>query len=315
MDTRSLEIFLAVAESGNITRAAEMLGCSQPHVTRTVQDLEAELGVALLERAGRRIILSEAGLALESEARHMLQAFAGLSGRIRNATSGDRRPLRIATTPAIGSTLLPQALAQLDPKTLPEIHIEQSPANIVAQQVRDGIAEIGFSSLPLDAPGLMLIRHYAAPAAAVVHKSDALATQEKLHLKDFQGKRLVTMLDPMRFQRQVNAVFAAHGIDVENSVRTNAAVTGLHLVRHLYAVALLDPVTSWCADMPDLVVRQVDTDVFYHWGVVTDSNRILRPLAQALVEQVEALALARIPGLRAIDPGQQEPFANPSSHT
>lgn len=315
MDIRSLEIFLAVAESGNITRAAEVLGCSQPHVTRTVQDIEAELGVALLERAGRRIILSEAGLALEGEARHMLQAFSGLSGRIRNATSGDNRPLRIATTPAIGSTLLPQALARLDPELLPEIHVVQSPANTVAQQVRDGVTEIGFSSLPLDTPGVTLIKHYAAPATAALHKDDILAERKNLRLEDFRNRRLVTMLDPMRFQRHVNSAFAAHDIHTEKSIRTNAAMTALHLVRSLHAIALLDPVTSWFSELADLAIRPVDVEVLYHWGAVTETGRAIRPLAQTLIEQLEALALERIPGIKILDPVSQEISTTLSSQT
>ena len=81
METRDLQTFLAVAASGSITKAAEMLGRSQPSVTRTIQDLEAELGFELLHRAGRRVQLSEEGVAFEEEARRLLMSFTELATR------------------------------------------------------------------------------------------------------------------------------------------------------------------------------------------------------------------------------------------
>ncbi|EIM72306.1 lysr family transcription regulator [Nitratireductor aquibiodomus RA22] len=59
METRDLQTFLAVAETGSITKAAVLLERSQPSVTRTIQELEAKLGFSLLQRAGRRVMLSD----------------------------------------------------------------------------------------------------------------------------------------------------------------------------------------------------------------------------------------------------------------
>lgn len=302
MEIRDLEIFLAVAESGSITRAAEMLGCSQPHVTRTIQHLESELGLALLERVGRRVVLSDEGLAFEGEARRMLQAFVGLADRVRDAAAGPGRVLRIAAIPAIGSTLLPLALARLALETLPEIHLVQVPANSVAKQVRDGIAEIGLSSLPLDTPGLKLLKHYAAPAAAVLHRDDPLAAQRQVKLDDFAGRRQVTMLDPMRFQRQAGLAFAARGVTGSGYMRTNAASTAIQVVRRMKAIALLDPISAWTVDNSDLAVKQVDGEIPYHWGVVADPQRPIHPLVEELLGHIETIARELIPALVSFDP-------------
>ncbi|WEX08013.1 LysR family transcriptional regulator [Chelativorans sp. AA-79] len=311
MDIRDLEIFLAVAESGSITRAAEMLGCSQPHVTRTIQHLEVELGLALLERVGRRVVLSDEGLAFEGEARRMVQAFVGLADRVRDAAAGSGRVLRIAAIPAICSTLLPLALARLAIETLPEIHLVQVPANGVAKQVRDGMAEIGLSSLPLDTPGLKLVKHYTAPAAAVLHQDDPLAGQTQVKLDDFAGRRQVTMLDPMRFQRQVGLAFAARGVTGAGYVRTNAASNAIQVVRSMKAIALLDPISAWTVDNSDLAVKPVDREVPYHWGVVADPQRPLHPLVEELLDHLEAIARERIPAFVSFDPDDDSADAGP----
>lgn len=163
METRDLQAFLAVAASGSITKAAEALGRSQPSVTRTIQDLEAELGFELLHRVGRRVQLSEEGVAFEEEARRLLMSFTELAARAKVIAAGKGRILQIATTSAIGTGLIPKAMAELDHGGLPhETHVGQFLASAVAQEVRSGRADIGFSSMPLDIPGLDVLRLYSA---------------------------------------------------------------------------------------------------------------------------------------------------------
>ncbi|MDA8360294.1 MAG: LysR family transcriptional regulator [Actinomycetota bacterium] len=71
MDLRRLTIFLAVVEQGGFTRAADVLGISQPAVSQAIRELEAELGTALFHRLGRAIRLTPAGEALVRPARQV----------------------------------------------------------------------------------------------------------------------------------------------------------------------------------------------------------------------------------------------------
>ena len=74
MNLRRLECFVAVSEAGNFRRAAKALSLSQPGVSVHVAQLEAELGVTLLERNRRGLALTAAGTALLSRARVLLPA-------------------------------------------------------------------------------------------------------------------------------------------------------------------------------------------------------------------------------------------------
>src|SRR5215469_13907716 len=71
MNLQHLRVFLAVAEHEHITRASEELILSQPAVSKTIQSLEHELGVELVERQGRRITLTYAGRVLRTHARRL----------------------------------------------------------------------------------------------------------------------------------------------------------------------------------------------------------------------------------------------------
>ena len=72
LELRQLKAFVAIAEEGYITRAAERLGMQQPPLTRMLQSLEAELGVVLMERLPRGVRPTTAGLALLDEARKQI---------------------------------------------------------------------------------------------------------------------------------------------------------------------------------------------------------------------------------------------------
>src|SRR5476651_542004 len=98
LELRQLKAFVAIAEEGYITRAAERLGMQQPPLTRLLQALEAELGVVLVERLPRGVRPTTAGLALLDEARAILAQVHGVTDVVRRAARGERGRLAIGFT-------------------------------------------------------------------------------------------------------------------------------------------------------------------------------------------------------------------------
>jgi DNA-binding transcriptional LysR family regulator len=98
LELRQLRAFVAIAEEGYITRAAERLGMQQPPLTRLLQSLEGELGVALMERLPRGVRPTAAGLALLDEARDILAHADGVADVVRRAARGERGRLAIGFT-------------------------------------------------------------------------------------------------------------------------------------------------------------------------------------------------------------------------
>lgn len=88
MELRHLEYFVAVAEQLNFSRAAEMLYVTQPLLSQQIAELEKELGVVLLSRNRRSVRLTNAGLALLSEARIILARVNGAKKIVQDAESG-----------------------------------------------------------------------------------------------------------------------------------------------------------------------------------------------------------------------------------
>jgi DNA-binding transcriptional LysR family regulator len=303
METRDLQTFLAVAASGSITKAADLLGRSQPSVTRTIQDLETELGFQLLLRVGRRVQLSEEGVAFEEEARRLLMSFTELAARAKTIAAGKGRILQIVTTSAIGTGLIPAAMAELGKVQLPhETHLGQFLPSIVAQEVRSGRAEVGFSSLPLDTPGLDVLRLYSAPDVVALREDDPLVECDVVPLSAFAGRRLATMLNPLRFQLHIARALAARGVETGPVIRTNISYGALQIVRQTGVAAIIDPVTAYGLSLPGVVVRPIDVTVPFYWGVLAAERRPLSPVAQALVDAVETVAARSVAGFKKLDP-------------
>jgi DNA-binding transcriptional LysR family regulator len=98
IELRRLAAFVAVAEEGHITRAAERLGMVQPPLSRLVRGLETELGTLLLRRLPRGVAPTEAGLALLSEARIVLARAAAVGETVRRTARGEQGRLAIGFT-------------------------------------------------------------------------------------------------------------------------------------------------------------------------------------------------------------------------
>ena len=96
MDTNRLKYFSAVAESGSVRRAAELLHVSPPSLSKAIHHLEAELGLKLFIRAGRNIRLTDAGRRFADKTKVVLRSLEEL----KESVEGDLNPvkeLKIAT--------------------------------------------------------------------------------------------------------------------------------------------------------------------------------------------------------------------------
>ena len=112
MESRELRYFVAVAEELHFGRAAQRLGIAQPPLSRAIGQLERRLGVALLERTGRGVVLTGAGAVLLAEGRAALEAFEAAERRVRRAALAEagQAGVVLATKAGASSELLTKLL-------------------------------------------------------------------------------------------------------------------------------------------------------------------------------------------------------------
>ena len=109
-ELRLIRYFVAVAEEGNVTRAAERLHMAQPPLSAAIRQLEQQLGVALLDRTSRQVRLTAAGEQLLEQGRQLLAHADAVVGDVRAVERSPSGLLRAGLTPAARFGLAPELL-------------------------------------------------------------------------------------------------------------------------------------------------------------------------------------------------------------
>lgn len=150
MNLRQLEYFIAIAEQGSLTQAAERLLVSQPSLSQQIRALEDELGGALLERLPRGVRLTAAGQELLREARATLAHAERGRRSVRRALELDAGQLEVAVTTSATAGILPRVLREWQQRH-PRIEVsllEFPHRRALDEAVRDGAGDIAVSAPP-----------------------------------------------------------------------------------------------------------------------------------------------------------------------
>src|SRR5262245_10756413 len=145
MDTRQLAAFCAVVERKSFSQAAERLGVTQPAVSLQIRSLEQRLGRQLLDRSGRRVEPTEAGLRLYASAQRLLHAEEQLLEELESDDEGALTGnLELGASTGPGGTVVPVILCEFQERH-PGVHVRLSVSDTqtVVEQVADRELELG----------------------------------------------------------------------------------------------------------------------------------------------------------------------------
>lgn len=178
-DLIDLKLFLAVVDAGSITRGAVDCGLSLSAASERLRDMEADGGVALLERGRRGVLPTRAGEALAHHARLIHRQMGQMRGELAEHAASLRTTIRLHANTAAVAELLPARLAPwmaAHPRV--DVELKERQSNEIARAVRAGFAEIGILSDAVDTSGLTL-RPFAVDRLVVVAAPDDPCAAEK----------------------------------------------------------------------------------------------------------------------------------------
>lgn len=291
---RQIDFFRAVMGTGHVTRAAELLHTSQPTVSRELARLEQVLGFALFERVKGRLKPTVRALALMEEVE---QSYVGLE-RIAATALGLRAyaqgRLQLACLPALSHALLPDAIGRFT--------LRQSEAAVGLTPIESPQLEAALSEQRFD---LGLSERHEAPAActldtllvadevAVLPAGHALARMAVLSPADFAGQSFISFAPADPYRQQVDALFAAAGVERVLKLETPSAVSVCALVRQGLGLGIVNPLTALELAGGGLVVKPLTVSIPFHVALVRPSWRAVHPLRAdfetALAEAAAAL--------------------------
>jgi LysR family hydrogen peroxide-inducible transcriptional activator len=169
-----------------------------------LQQLEAELGVALIERSKGHVALTDLGWQIVAQARRTLDDVK----RIELVAQIGKDPLagdfRLGVIHTIGPYLLPELIAAMK-KTTPEtrLYIEESMTMLLADSLKYGTVDAAIIALPFDMPGIKVHPLYDEPFLVVVPKGHRWATRKKIARHEVRGEDVLVLKAGNCFREQV----------------------------------------------------------------------------------------------------------------
>jgi len=201
MELRHLRYFVAVAESGSITKAAHRLGIQQPPLGQQIRALEAELKVQLFERAPKRIVLSNAGKEFLNDARQILASAKEAIERVRRFDRGEQGLLTVGfTSSASMHPIAPRILGAFnDAYPLARVEVEERETYELILRLQKRELDAAFMRFaPGNLPGLTSTVLVDEDMVLAVPRDHALAgkPRQPITLKMLNGEGFVLYRRP-----------------------------------------------------------------------------------------------------------------------
>src|ERR1700674_1192636 len=242
MELRHLRYFVAVAEAGSLTVAAErMLHTSQPSLSRQIRDLEDEVGVQLLTRRARGIELTPAGRAFLDHARSVLSQVEAAAEAARRVAHPAKPCFTMGFLTGHELTWMPEALQILHDE-LPNIDVmissQYSP--LLASALVKGTVDAAFLRRERGMPDLAFRPLVKEPLGVILPRDHRLAAFKAISPRDLVGETFVTVSNTAPVLRVViDNYLKRSGINITPAHEADHLAMGMSLIASTRGVGLL----------------------------------------------------------------------------
>lgn len=257
MEIHQLRYFVAVAETGNFTRAAERTFVAQPSLSQQIIKLEGELGHKLFHRLGRKAVLTEAGAVFIERARRILFEIDDAAKELRDGPALERT-IVVGAIPTLAPFILPQLLDRAK-SAYPHLIVhtlEAFRADIVAAVVA-GELDLGLASLPIQDHRLSIEPLFSEPLLLVVGRSHRFARQETVSASDLEAETFVLLGNSSSLTAQIQRFCGDHDFQPKIGYRCAQISTVKSLVGLGFGISILPQVTRHDDDRKTLVFKEL----------------------------------------------------------
>ncbi|WP_226578040.1 LysR family transcriptional regulator [Halobacillus litoralis] len=192
MDIRHLEYFAEVAKQMSFTKAASALHVSQPSLSKTVKQLETELGVPLFYRS-KQLQLTDAGEAVLANTVKVLDAFHQLTSELGDIVKVKRGKIKIGIPPITGAAFFSKIIRYYrDEYPQVEILLSEVGSKMIRQGIEDGSLDIGLvCNLPVGSKTFETLQVVHDPLMVLIHKDNDLAMKEAVDLEELKEESFI----------------------------------------------------------------------------------------------------------------------------
>jgi len=241
MNLRDLRYLVALADHKHFGRAAEASFVSQPTLSTQIRKLEEELGVALVERAPRRVMLTPIGREIADRARKVIADVAQMTEIARRSRDPEAGTVRLGLFPTLAPYLLPHVLPAVRAR-FPrlELLLVEEKTDAILARLRDGRLDAGILALPVHDDQLHVEPLFEEPFVLAVPRSHRLATRTTpLSLAELDHEHLLLLEEGHCLRDQALDVCRLAGANERDGFRATSLETLRQMVAAGVGITLL----------------------------------------------------------------------------
>ncbi|HCY01468.1 MAG TPA: DNA-binding transcriptional regulator OxyR [Erythrobacter sp.] len=204
---KQIAIFAKLADTGNMSEAANALALTQPALSQQLRTLETGLGLKLFERVPKGMQLTPAGRDLLSAARNVQNAVRDFDDAADRAAERFVGSIRFGVTPTLGPYLMPSVIKTLH-RRYPglRLYIREGIPDQQHAELAAGELDMVLSPLPIAGRGLAIEPLFREPLRIVVPPDDPLNERPRLAAADFAGRTFLTLDHRHHYHRQLENI-------------------------------------------------------------------------------------------------------------
>ncbi|MDB6113296.1 MAG: cynR [Lacunisphaera sp.] len=256
MEIYQLRYFLAVAETGNFTKAAQRAFVSQPSLSQQILNLEEEFGQKLFHRLGRKAVLTEAGKILVEGARQIIGEVDQTLQDLKES-AGQGPKVSVGAIPTVAPFFFPAIIAHCRASEIPlNIQTQEDFRRPLAEAVLDGHLDWALISLPFNEPRLHLEKLYSEPLWLAVSASHPLAQARDLTFESLRNENFILLGEASTLTLQIQHFCGDADFEPRISHRCSQLATAKSLTAMGLGVTVLPKSARSATDPEGLVFRK-----------------------------------------------------------
>jgi LysR family transcriptional activator of glutamate synthase operon len=286
MELRQLRYLVALADERHFTRAAAREHIAQPALSQQIRRLEAEVGLALVERTTRRVALTGAGELLVARARRILAEIDDAQAELATLAGVKGGRLAVGSLHTMGPVDLSLLLASFH-RNHPavELTVREQSSEELAEMLRDDVIDLAFLSVTerIQSRGLELRRLVTEELVAVLPTDHALAGREGVTLSQLATDPFISFRAGSRLRELLQSGAAAAGFEPRITLESNESRRIRSLVSTGLGVAVLPRSDAVGAGAPVAVANLVEPALTRDVTLASRAGRRHSPAAQAFL--------------------------------
>jgi len=231
MEIHQLRYFVAVAEEGSFSNAAEREHVSQPSLSQQIQKLEAELNQQLFDRLPRSVVLTEAGRRLLEYARQILTGIADARRSVAALEEEVAGRLSVGAIPSIALYVLPRLIGRFQ-TAYPKVTFElfEDTTDKLAQKLEDGTLDVVLATSGNNTLALMHHSLGEEPLLILLPEKHRLATRKTIKWRDLASEKFLLLHEIHSMSLHVRQLLAANNLNPEIALQGAQLVTIARMV-------------------------------------------------------------------------------------